>query len=83
MENLTVKDFNSICRLCLNRARRLKPIFKSDSSDHELAPAGSLDDPTNHFNSDNKSWSFVTMLTTCFGLKVISHDLKAQTLPRI
>lgn len=33
--NITEKDFNSICRLCLKRERRLKPIFKSDASDAE------------------------------------------------
>lgn len=33
--NITINDFNAICRLCLKRERRLKPIFKSEASDAE------------------------------------------------
>lgn len=33
--NITVSDFNSICRFCLKNERRLKPIFKNEPSDDE------------------------------------------------
>lgn len=37
-QNITINDFNAICRLCLKRERRLKPIFKSDPENNQTEP---------------------------------------------
>lgn len=46
--NITIDDFNLICRLCLKKDKqRLTPIFKSNKSDNENEQNNSLLMPTN------------------------------------
>lgn len=54
--NITVNDFSKICRLCLKRDRKLKPIFKSESMD--LA------------DCQTESLPLSQMITACFGFNV-------------
>lgn len=53
--NVTVADFNSICRFCLKNERRLKPIFKNEPSDD---------------NDESKSIPLNRMITDFSGLVV-------------
>lgn len=53
---ITVNDFSKICRLCLKRDNRLKPIFKSESSDAD--------------SQHTESLPFNKMIAICFGFNV-------------
>lgn len=61
--NITIHDFNAICRLCLKRERRLKPIFKSEASDAESYQTESV--PMNQ------------MVNVCIGIHVITNKLNS------
>lgn len=58
--NITQNDFNSICRLCLNRDSQLKPIYlKSETSTINQFPGTS---------------SMDEVIKTCLGLNVRLFD---------
>lgn len=67
--NITIRDFNVICRFCLKKDEHLKPIFKSEnnggnSNDGEIVDL---------FNENNAAGgAIVQMINLCTGLEVSS-----------
>lgn len=65
--NITLNDFQSICRLCIKKERSLKPIFKSES-EHNIDNGGG--------DHQNGIMTLNTMILECFGLNVVINSFK-------
>lgn len=59
--NITINDFNNVCRFCLKRENYMRPIFKHEN-----------DGGVNDFFSDSSQADVIAkMINLCTGLEVI------------
>lgn len=75
--NITLKDFNSICRFCLKKDVELNPIFKDEHNGGD--GDGFVDFFNDRFNetpaAQNKNGIvIVDMINLCTGLEVNFHN---------
>lgn len=66
--NITIRDFNVICRFCLKKDEHLKPIFKQLENNGVGSNDGEIVD---FFNENNAAdGAIVQMISLCTGLEV-------------